>query len=182
MLNHNPSCTVASPMQCNYATERALNETSHATTMQPQSLKDLAMRILERNKYNSLCNSYATDKLHSSQIHATQNQNYATQKIDIVLQHYGLTMNDINQVAGEDFEDIKNNPEAIKSIAILITDTNLRQHGMIPASYTVKAHCDGCGDVYLPSSLASDHILAGCPWCFNRVNGIHIPRPMRSSK
>jgi len=76
------SCTVASPTECNYATNPQIHATANATVMQlygSVSLKVLAARVLARQACNSECNSNETkqkmacnsratnssDKLHS---------------------------------------------------------------------------------------------------------------------
>lgn len=57
MDNMKPSCTVAPTRPCNHATNPPNNETGHATNMQPNSLKALAVKVLSRNKP---CNQDAT--------------------------------------------------------------------------------------------------------------------------
>lgn len=39
----------------------------------------------------------------------------------------------------------------------------------------VPAYCDLCGPVYLWAAV----MVAGCPWCWNRLHGVAIPRPSR---
>jgi hypothetical protein len=50
--------------------------------------------------------------------------------------------------------------------------------GIVPASYTQAAHCDGCGPVWLWPEAPSR--LIACPWCFRRKAGRPIPRPPAS--
>lgn len=48
--------------------------------------------------------------------------------------------------------------------------------GTAPDGYTLAAHCDGCGPVWLwPESPAR---VIACPWCFRRKAGRAIPRPL----
>lgn len=47
--------------------------------------------------------------------------------------------------------------------------------GAVPEGYTLAAHCDGCGSVWLwPDSPAR---VVACPWCFRRKAGRAFPRP-----
>jgi hypothetical protein len=176
MANLNAGCTVALYRGCNHATNTPKNATTNATEAKHISLKALAMGVLERNARNSPRNLRATDELRSPQNSATQNQSYETYNMVGVLQQYELIIDDIIQAADEDWADVKDNTEALNSIAILITDTRLRQQGKVPPSYTAKASCKGCGNVYLPPALASVKPLLGCPWCFNRAGGLPIPQ------
>lgn len=49
-----------------------------------------------------------------------------------------------------------------------------REAGRLPESYCHTATCRGCGPVWLFVSGT----VVGCPWCWNRVRGLHIPRPI----
>jgi len=85
----------------------------------------------------------------------------------------GISMKEISQVAGEDWPDIKDDPEMIKILADSICIRHMRESGEIPPDYIHKAICDGCGPVWL---FVTGHVQ-GCPWCFNRKNGLPIPTP-----
>lgn len=68
-----------------------------------------------------------------------------------------------------------------------LTDDTLRAHlgalhrgacmdaGIVPEGYTLAAHCDGCGPVWL--WLEAPARVKACPWCFRRKAGRTIPRP-----
>lgn len=50
-----------------------------------------------------------------------------------------------------------------------------REAGLVPASYSSNTNCAGCGRVYIfPGAPAR---VDCCPWCFNRVRGLPIPKP-----
>lgn len=49
-----------------------------------------------------------------------------------------------------------------------------REACTIPAAYTIPAHCEGCGPVWLWPGAER---VQACPWCWNRRAGRSIPRP-----
>lgn len=49
-----------------------------------------------------------------------------------------------------------------------------REAGRVPDGYTVAAHCEACGPVWL--FPGAEHVIA-CPWCWNRRAKKPIPRP-----
>ena len=61
----------------------------------------------------------------------------------------------------------------LRSFACALSATRWRQIGVAPPGWTHAAHCDRCGPVYLWRSVK----VAGCPWCWNRLHGVKIPRP-----
>lgn len=61
----------------------------------------------------------------------------------------------------------------LRSFACALSATRWRQIGVAPPGWTFPAICDRCGPVYL---WATVHV-AGCPWCWNRLHGVKIPRP-----
>ena len=52
-----------------------------------------------------------------------------------------------------------------------------REAGRVPASYTSTTKCGACGAVYI--FPGSPNHVAACPWCYNRVRGLPIPRPQK---
>ena len=55
----------------------------------------------------------------------------------------------------------------------LLDDRAHVEAGVVPSHWTHRAHCAGCGDVWLWAPLR----VLGCLWCRNRKNGWPIPRP-----
>ena len=51
----------------------------------------------------------------------------------------------------------------------------IREQGRVPGSYTATTFCEQCGPVLIFQSAPPRGIA--CPWCFNRVRGLPIPRP-----
>lgn len=52
-------------------------------------------------------------------------------------------------------------------------DRKLRESGRVPPGYTSVTCCAGCGDVPIWPGVP-EHI-EGCPWCFNRAQGLPVP-------
>ncbi len=61
-------------------------------------------------------------------------------------------------------------PVAIAMVAI----TDMRLRGIIPDHYTATTECKHCGPVPIWEGCPPE--VEGCPWCFNRLKGLHIPR------
>jgi hypothetical protein len=77
---------------------------------------------------------------------------------------------------GEDWDEISSDPAQLEAFARLFRTDECRRQGKRPAHYTATAICRGCGPVSIFEGTAG-HVL-GCPWCYNRVNGLPIPSPL----
>lgn len=58
--------------------------------------------------------------------------------------------------------------------AYTVGTTELRKKGSIPPNYTDTTTCRGCGVVPVPEGSSETADI--CPWCFNRVQGLPVPR------
>jgi len=61
----------------------------------------------------------------------------------------------------------------LRSFAIACVWTDFRRQGIAPPTWGKPATCDKCGPVYLWAPIK----VAGCPWCWNRLHNLRIPRP-----
>lgn len=52
---------------------------------------------------------------------------------------------------------------------------HLMAQGRLPAGYSARVECAGCGAVWLPKGHPPR--LLACPWCLHRLAGVRIPRP-----
>ncbi|HMM58323.1 MAG TPA: hypothetical protein PKD77_12155 [Rudaea sp.] len=68
---------------------------------------------------------------------------------------------------------------ACLTYARALLSTADRRAGHVPSDWTQVCACARCGPVWLWAD-APRHVL-GCPWCFNRVEGLPIPRPNTDS-
>ena len=61
-------------------------------------------------------------------------------------------------------------PATIEMVAI----TEMRQKGVVPDHYTSTTTCKHCGPV--PIWEGCPPKVLGCPWCFNRIKRLPIPK------
>jgi hypothetical protein len=129
--------------------------------MQQTGIKALALRVLASN---SQCNRGATSP------------QKACNKAGVSGGHllHGISEFELQQVAGNEWPEIKDDPETIKALAHVIETRHMRERGEIPAHYTTVTLCKGCGPVPIFEGVP-DHV-EGCPWCFNRVQGRPVPK------
>jgi len=64
-------------------------------------------------------------------------------------------------------------PEALAAFALVTLEDRERRSGHIPATHGHRAVCVYCGPVW----LCLPGRAVGCSWCFNRMEGLPIPRP-----
>jgi hypothetical protein len=89
--------------------------------------------------------------------------------------NHGISVQELKSFLGEDFDDYKNNPEALELWSYLLFTNNLMEKGKIPNNFTAITLCSSCGYVYvLPELTNGGHVL-GCPWCWNRAKGLTVP-------
>ena len=80
----------------------------------------------------------------------------------------------IRQEAGEDWEEIANDPEQLKAFCELLMIGDMRSKGTVPDHYTATTTCRRCGPV--PIWPGCPPKVQGCSWCLNRHRGLPIPR------
>ncbi len=129
------------------------------------SLKYLTRQYLERNWYR---NSNTTKDKNGC--------NFIAQNLDKSFNSkYGISLQSLKKFLGDDWNDYKNNPEALELWADLLFKNRLVKQGVAPGNFTAITHCNSCGDVYVPPALVNDGNVLGCPWCWNRAEGLPIP-------
>ena len=65
-------------------------------------------------------------------------------------------------------------PEEVSVAMEMVAITRMRLRGEVPDHYTATTECKGCGPVPIFEGLPNT--IRGCPWCFNRLKGLPIPR------
>ena len=80
----------------------------------------------------------------------------------------------IRKMAGSDWIDVSNDPEQLRAFADLLAIEDMRHRGIAPDHYASTTECRGCGLVPIFEGLPDK--VDGCPWCFNRIKGLPIPR------
>ncbi|MFB3107361.1 MAG: hypothetical protein ACE1ZA_20905, partial [Pseudomonadales bacterium] len=82
------------------------------------------------------------------------------------------------QAAGPDWPEIEHDPPTLEALANSITICRMRERGEVPSNYTSTTVCAHCGPVPIYPGMA-ERVL-GCPWCFNRVKGLPMPKPSKT--
>ncbi len=88
-----------------------------------------------------------------------------------------MDLEKLKSFLSKDWDDYKDNPEALDFWADLLFRNCLIDQGIAPDNFTVTTWCNLCGHVYVPPELTNGRNVLGCPWCWNRVNGLPIPKP-----
>jgi len=83
---------------------------------------------------------------------------------------HGTPISELRDLTGDDWPEIKNDPDALDSFAHAVSTRRMRESGRRPSHYTQVSICKHCGPVWLWEG-APEHVQ-GCPWCFNRLRGI----------
>jgi hypothetical protein len=85
-----------------------------------------------------------------------------------------ISLDKIREKAGDDWLEVAKDPAQLKAFADLLAIEDMRQQGIVPDHYTATTVCRRCGPVPIWEGCAP--VVAGCPWCFNRIKGLPIPR------
>jgi len=80
----------------------------------------------------------------------------------------------VRQDAGDDWDEIANDPKQLKAYYELLMIGEMREQGIAPDHYTATTECIHCGSVPIWDGCPPK--VNGCPWCLNRVAGLPIPK------
>ena len=83
------------------------------------------------------------------------------------------SLRELQERAGSDWDEVSANPTKLKSFAELMMITDMRHRGIVPDHYTATTKCKHCGPV--PIFEGNWPESDGCPWCFNRLQGLPMP-------
>lgn len=86
----------------------------------------------------------------------------------------GIPLTELVAEAGEDWQELENNPDMLESFANAIQLKRMRTRGEVPPEYTSTTVCTHCGLVPIFEGAPS-HVL-GCPWCMNRCANLPMPK------
>ena len=84
-----------------------------------------------------------------------------------IAQHYGLTVANLQEAAGEDWQEISSDFDQLASFADLVSRQTLLDRQCVPKDYATLIRCRACGVVPGESGEVG-RIVLGCPWC-------HVP-------
>ena len=93
---------------------------------------------------------------------------------------YGVPLSELQELAGDDWQVLENDHGQLECFAHAVMTRRMRESGLRPPHYIQRSECDRCGPVWLWQG-APDNV-SGCPWCFNRINNLMIPRPHHSAQ
>lgn len=80
----------------------------------------------------------------------------------------------VEQLSDSDLADCSEEPDEVLTAFLRgLSDSATRRAGQVPEGYTQHALCRHCGPIWLFTEGTFD----GCPWCWNRLEGLEIPRP-----
>ncbi len=88
-----------------------------------------------------------------------------------------ITPGALKAVAGEEWPEIENDNATLGALAQAIQTRRMRERGEVPTHYTEVTVCAHCGPIPIFSGVAERVVF--CPWCFNRVAGLPVPRPQQ---
>ncbi len=83
------------------------------------------------------------------------------------------SLEEIKRKAGADWDEIANDPAQLKAFAELLMIGEMREKGVVPDHYTATTNCKHCGPVPIFEGCWPES--DGCPWCFNRLQGLPMP-------
>ena len=83
------------------------------------------------------------------------------------------SLRELQERAGSDWDEVSANPAKLKSFAELMMITDMRHRGIVPDHYTATTNCKHCGPVPIFEGCWPES--DGCPWCFNRLQGLLMP-------
>jgi len=147
---------------CNFDGQERNPSSHQAATI---SLKALANQYLKKNWQ---CNSNATKEKNGCNFNAQSLDDSFSSK-------YGISLQTLKEFLGDDWDDYRDNQTLLELWADLLFKNHLIKQGMPPDNFTAITHCNSCGDVYVPPTLVNNGSVLGCPWCWNRKDGLPIP-------
>ena len=71
-----------------------------------------------------------------------------------------------------DFPDLE--PHEVPVVLDMLRIQDMRLRGVVPDHYTASTTCHWCGPV--PMFPGVPTLVEGCPWCFNRLQRLPIPK------
>ena len=149
-----------------------------ATDAQHAGLKALAEAVLRRNRdsnTDAICPELLV-ALSRERNSATAVLKRAAAEACVGLYDYLTPAVLVDKLSPEDIEELDSSADPspfLRSFAIALVWSELRKQGVAPPGWDQPATCARCGPVLLWASFS----VAGCPWCWNRLRGLPVPKP-----
>ena len=87
---------------------------------------------------------------------------------------YEATDHELKAYLGDEWTEVEDDEEQIKAIRCCLTEAKLIERGIVPRAFTDITDCKYCGPVFIYPGYPNP--ANNCPWCFNRLRGLPIPR------
>ena len=84
-----------------------------------------------------------------------------------------LSLERVRREAGNDWVEVAADPMQLRAFCELLIIGDMRHRGIVPDHYTATTTCKHCGPV--PIFEGMPDAVNGCPWCFNRLEGLPMP-------
>ncbi len=81
---------------------------------------------------------------------------------------------ELRRAYADDWKEVSADPAKLKSFAELVMIEDMRHRGIVPDHYTATTNCKHCGPVPIFEGCWPES--DGCPWCFNRLKGLPMPK------
>ena len=82
---------------------------------------------------------------------------------------------DLKTQAAGDWAEFSQDSAKLIAFADMEAIRLIRESGSIPDSYMATTFCDGC-KAKVPIFKGCPPEVLGCPWCFNRIKGLPMPK------
>jgi len=93
--------------------------------------------------------------------------------------HHDLQPNDDEprEIVGDEWGGISSDPKQLEALRYTAQVVRQIRAGVRPEYWTANTECKHCGPVLIWEGCPPK--LQGCPWCFNRIKGLPIPRMVK---
>ena len=85
-----------------------------------------------------------------------------------------ITNHDLKESLKDEWAEVTNDPNQLEAARYSLRTARQIAAGEIPESYTSVVECSHCGKV--PAWPGYPTPTNSCPWCFNRMKDLPIPR------
>ncbi len=87
---------------------------------------------------------------------------------------YVANEDELKEALEDDWDEVSNDPAQLEVARLWVTEAKQVADGVIPARYTQTSDCKFCGPVLVCDGYPLK--ANNCPWCFNRIKGLSIPK------
>jgi len=95
------------------------------------------------------------------------------QSVDKLSKELRESPDELREAAEDDWAEESSTPAKLIGFADSLAIARIRETGRIPDNYTSETECRHCGSV--PIWPGCPPQVNGCPWCFNRLQGLPMP-------